>query len=179
MKRCIAALTPSFNTNRMVGDYTTQYYLNAHKGGTRLLKNGLEEAKGLSAQIAKYRDLWEGISVEHVEASAGATHPIRSEVNVTATVSLGGLSPDEVCVQVYHGRQTGVGDLVDTEAVDMVPAKDLQGGRHEFTGTFTPNAAGRCGFSVRVIPADDRLSTPFIPGLITWESERAHAGAHV
>lgn len=177
MKQCIAALTPAFNTNRMVGDYTTQYYLEAHRGGSRLVKKDLHEAKGLAAQVARWRDLWEGIEIEHVEASAGATHPIRSEVTARAIVALGGLNPEEVSVQIYHGRQTGIGDLVDSEANAMRPVKDLGGGRHEFSGLFVPTAAGRCGFSVRVIPHDDRLATPFIPGLITWESDRVRETA--
>ncbi len=173
MKQCIAALTPAFNTNRMVGDYTTQYYLEAHRVGSRLVKNELSEGKGLAAQLAKWRDLWSGIEVEHVETTTGATHPIRAEAQVRATVSLGGLTPDEISVQLYHGRQTGVGDLVDASAINMRHENDLGGGRHEYTGAFLPAGAGRCGFSVRVIPADDRLATPFIPGLITWESDRA------
>lgn len=178
MKRCIASLTPNFNTNRMVGDYATQYYLEAHRVGTRLVKDHLSEAKGLSAQLGRWREHWDGICVEHVETSAGATHPIRTSVDITATVALGALTPDEVSVQVFHGRQTGVGDLVDSETVTLRPAKDLGNGRHEFTGVFVPSSAGRCGYSVRVIPCDDRLATPFIPGLITWESDRTpeHAG---
>ncbi len=173
MKQCIATLTPNFNTNRMVGDYATQYYLNAHKGGQRLVSADLAEAKDLAAKLHSWREQWSNVVVEHVETSAQPAQPIHSEVKVKATVALGGLGTDDVAVEVYHGREVGIGDLVDAQAVPMTPANDLGRGRYEFTGTFTPSNAGRCGFSVRVIPCDDRLATPFIPGLITWESDRS------
>ena len=172
MKRCIAALTPAFNTNRMVGDYANQYYTESHRVGQRLAASRLEHARGLAEQIARWRDLWPGVEVQHVETDARVTHPIHAEIQATATVALGGLSPDEVSVEIYHGRQTGAGDLVDAAAIPMTGAKDLGEGRRQFTGAFTPVAAGRCGFSVRVIPRDGRLATPFIPGLIAWESDR-------
>ena len=178
MKRCIAALTPQFNTNRMVGDYATQYYLPAHALGSRLLDKGLDAARGLAAQEKRWREHWSGIEIQSVNTTALNTHPIRTEVEVRATIALGGLEPREVSTQIYHGRQTGAGDIVEAESVEMRCDKPLGDGRCEFVGRFLPRSAGRCGFSVRVIPSDERLATPFIPGLITWESDRSSAASH-
>jgi hypothetical protein len=41
---------------------------------------------------------------------------------------------------------------------------------HLFLGSFAPTNSGQHGYSVRVIPHDDRLVTPFLPGLITWDN---------
>jgi starch phosphorylase len=171
MKKAIASLTPAFNTNRMVGDYTRQYYVAAHHAGRDLNRDGLEGAKGLASQIGRWRAHWSEIEIEHVEISAQEAHPIRTEVVAKARVLLGSLSPSEVTVQLYHGRQSGAGDLVEASAIDMTHVRDLGDGLHEFTGGFTPASAGRCGCSVRVLPADERLAQPIIPGLITWHSD--------
>jgi len=189
MKRAIATLTPRFNTNRMVGDYARMYYVAAHQSGQALTRGGLEGARGLAAQIERWRRHWPEINIEHVEISAGDAHPIRAEVAASARVALGSLKPSEIVVQLYHGRESGGGDLVEASAANMKHVRDLGDGRHEFAGSFTPSLAGRCGCSVRVIPADERLVQPFIPGLITWhtgpspksrssgEPARAHAHA--
>ena len=173
MKRCIATLTPGFNTNRMVGDYTTQYYMPAHTVGQTLEADGLSGAKALAAQVARWRDLWPGIEIENVSTSASATHPIRTEVEVRATITLGGLTPGEITAEIFHGRETGAGDLVDSATVTMTHEADLGAGRHEFVGRFVPAAAGRCGLSVRVLPQHEHLAQPILPGLITWEADRS------
>jgi starch phosphorylase len=172
MKRCIKELAPRFNTHRMVIDYARQFYFNAHNAGLRLAAGKLAGAKDLANHLDRYRHLWHAVRVEDVSNHVGPNGavPVRGSVGVQATVALGGLNPDEVRVELYHGRVTALGELTQPEAIPMRHDRALDGGRHSFVGSFSPSSSGQHGYSVRVLPSDDRLVTPFVPGLITWDT---------
>ncbi len=171
MKRCIWAITPAFNTNRMVAEYSERYYLPAHATAARLMADDLAQARALSHQVARIRQHWARVAIEKVETPIAMATPVRSAVPVSATVRLGDLRPDEVSVQIYHGEVTSLGDMIDGAAVDMRHERDLGDGRHLFTGEFIVKRSGRRGFAVRILPRDERLVSPFLPGLIAWQSE--------
>ena len=87
---------------------------------------------------------------------------------VKAIVRLGAVEPSEVSVQLYAGSVTSLGELVDVSPIELTHASSLGDGRHEFTGRVVANRSGRFGFSVRVLPKNDLLDQPLVPGLITW-----------
>jgi starch phosphorylase len=171
MKRCIATLTPRFSTQRMVADYVEQHYLRAHTLSERLLADNLAEARSLSAQIHRFREFWPHVRVNAAVSSASQRISIRENVDVNAEVRLGELTPDEVRVEIYAGRVTSLGNLVDAAPIEMVheAALDEAAGVHRFRGAFRPDESGRRGFTIRVLPRDPRLEGSMIPGLITWD----------
>lgn len=182
MKRCIRSLAPRFNTHRMVADYARKFYFPAHNAAARLNAGTLKEACDLAAHLDRYRHLWHQISVKNVTSHVGPSGAVsvRSLVRVSAEVYLGELKPEEVLVQLYHGQVTSLGELIDAQAIAMHydgPAKPAAGADphavenvYRFTGAFAPTHSGQHGFSVRVLPNDDRLVTPFVPGLISWDT---------
>jgi starch phosphorylase len=96
-------------------------------------------------------------------------------------VELDGLEPKDVRVQVRHGSLDPHGELVGADTLDMQHAKDLHDGAHRFALRFSPARSPRAAWSVRIIPGDPRLITPFISGLIvsdTLHRVEAHAAAH-
>jgi starch phosphorylase len=172
MKDCIATLTPAFSTARMVADYIEDYYLTAHGLSESMLGAGLAEAQALADQIRRWRDHWRHVEIFEVESDAAQTVPIRSAVSVRARVRLGGLRPDEVHVQIYHGEVTSLGDLIDAATDEMHHVDDADTGSpdvHEFRGQFRAEGSGLRGFAVRVVPRDRRLIGTLVPGLITWD----------
>jgi len=169
MKACIKELAPFFNTNRMVQQYAEDLYVPAHLLGQDLESDNFEGAKSLADQINRYRQLWNQIKVEVVNSDTHHALSVRQPLSVEAIVQLGDLQPEEVAVQIYAGKVSANGDLIDGEAITMEHAESLNDGRHRFTGSITIEQSGRCGLSVRVIPNDPRLPTPMIPGLMTWE----------
>lgn len=175
MKACIKHLAPKFNTHRMVRDYTQQYYLPAHNLGQRLLADGLKQSKELSNQIDHFRYNWHQIRITQVESQSveEGQVDVRSQVRVSARVSLGSIHPDSVQAHIYHGPLNPLGEMVDGQAIRMRHVSDLGNGEHLVVGEFSPLQSGQHGFSVRVIPHDARLATPFMPGLITWDAPYA------
>ncbi len=172
MKKCIRELAPFFNTHRQLVEYSKKYYFPAHIASVRLADSNAVAAKDLSDHIDRYRHLWHQVRVQDVSTQVGpnSTVPVRGKVEVAAKVALGDLKPVEVLVQLYHGELNSLGELTDAEAVPMQYQRDLGNGLHLFGGTFVPRTSGQHGFSVRVLPNDDRLVTPFVPGLITWDT---------
>lgn len=170
MKRCIATLTPQFSTQRMVADYVEQYYLIAHGLSESMLENKLSAAGTLARQIDRLRAHWGGLRIGQVRTDAGPTVQIRTPVKVEAEVDLAGLKPEEVHVQVYHGLVSSIGDLTECVADELLHVRSLDNDnrRHLFSGSFHPGSSGQRGFTVRVIPRDDRLVGTLIPGLILW-----------
>ncbi len=171
MKACIRELTPEFSTNRMVADYARQYYGDAHNNGSRLRTNGLEQGRALAQQIRRYQQHWHEVHVLRIDAPVGPAVPVRSSIPVHATVQLGELRPEEVSVEMYYGEVTSMGDLINGRPLPMTLNADADRtaeGAWTFTGEIEASGAGRCGFTVRVMPRDDRLVGTLVPGLIAW-----------
>lgn len=171
IKSSIRDLSPVFSTNRMVAQYTEQYYIPAHQLGQTLAAESLNEAGGLARQIDRWRAHWHEVRVLAVESDIAAARPIRRPIEVKATVDLGTLRPEEVAVQLVYGEVTAIGPMTDIAAVTMAHQSGPdESGLHTYAGSFTPERSGRCGFAVRVIPRDERLVGTLLPGLITWQA---------
>lgn len=168
MKRCIMHVAPRFNTNRMVAEYVNSYYMQAARSSAALVRDDLAGARSLQAQLERYHRLWGQIEIESVETPIGQSMRLGESKSIKVFVRLGELAPDEVRVQLYAGRVTSTGDLVDAEPIDLEHSVSLEHGRHEFSGNVTAHRSGRFGFSIRVMPKHNLLDQPMIPGLITW-----------
>ncbi len=171
MKASIRELSPRFSTSRMLADYAEQAYVVAHGTAHSLAANNFKHARELADHIHKFHHEWPHVSVRHVEADVGASVRVRSPVHVHAEVHLGGLSPELVKVQLYWGEVTSLGDLVQGSTTEMHPAPDQprsHEGTFHFVGEFKAHGSGRRGFTVRVVPRDDRLVGTLTPGLIAW-----------
>ncbi|MBL0928428.1 MAG: alpha-glucan family phosphorylase, partial [Phycisphaerales bacterium] len=176
VKECIKTLTPSFSTNRMVADYTEQYYLIAYGLSRTLQSASLAQARGLASQVRRLREHWPRVQIRKVSCDVGAAVPVRTPVAVRVEMDLGGLRPEEVRVQLYHGEVTSLGDMVHAVPSDMRPSRDdaaERDGRQAFQGQFEADRSGRRGFTVRVVPREERLVGTLIPGLITWHHGEA------
>jgi starch phosphorylase len=173
MKSCIMNLAPQFNTNRMVQQYAEKLYLPALKKGRSLAANGLDGAVKQASQIARLRDNWSALKVVEVAADTAEPLGVRQSLEVSVTVHLGDLQPDELRVQVYSGRLDNDARLVDAVHADMTYQKDLGEGRHQYTSSIRINTSGRHGFAVRIIPGSEMFDSVVVPGLIHWDSEQA------
>jgi glycogen phosphorylase len=171
MRRSIRVMAPQFSTHRMVIDYAEKYYFPAHGASSKLSFSDLKEARELSDHLDRYRKLWSMVRVKSIECTP--SEHSREQV-VSAAVRLGTLRPDEVIVQAFAGAIDADGVIDSGSATPLEVRAPLAGGdgSYHFTGRCRPPAgaalAGGSGVGVlvRVLPGDDRLVNPFIPGLI-------------
>lgn len=166
MKNSMRTLAPIFNTNRMVLEYTRRFYLTAGLRASELAADGQARAKALAAWTTKLRADWPNVAVTAVEAESTGLD-VGDKQAVTARVVLGGLTPDDVTVQVYHGAMDSSGQIVEAAVVDLKQTGESDG-TWSYTGQVTCSASGLRGFTVRVIPRHADLPDPMRLGLVRW-----------
>lgn len=169
MKKCIHRLAPAFNTHRMVQDYAEKLYFPALRRARSLAANGLEASVALAEQKNRLRAAWGNLAITQVDAEVEKPLGVRENRGLTVVADLGGLTPDEVRVQVYAGQLDNDGQLVRGTATDLQHAQDLGDGKHRFAGQLCADGSGRHGFAIRVVPGGDAFARITVPGLIHWE----------
>ncbi len=168
MKDAIKLNCPFFNTARMVGEYAQRAYFPASDRYYTLTADKYAPAKELADWKAKLRQHWFNMKIKDVDISSGADIEVNQTVAVKAKLDLATLSPDDVQVELYQGTIDADGEIVDAVTVVM----DYQGNDTQELGIYTANiiytASGLQGLSLRVLPKNKYLATPYEPRLILW-----------
>ncbi len=168
MLHTVTTLGPKVRASRMVRDYTEKLYVPAARAGWALKEDDYAGARDLAEYKAKARAAWSHVHVDHVESSGVGDSPELGEtLHVTSYVSLGDLTPDDVEVQVVHGRTNHHGDeLHDVSSVPLEHVESYEHGRHQFAGDLVLRSSGAFGYTVRVLPKHDGLARPSELGLV-------------
>jgi glycogen phosphorylase len=117
-------------------------------------------AAKLAAWKKRVKTGWPSVRVEHVESSGvGDAAEVGALLSVRAFVSLGELTPDDVHVQVLHGKIDSNDVLTDVTVQDLDLAESYDGGRYRFDGPIVLDRGGAFGNTVRVIPRNDLLTS--------------------
>jgi starch phosphorylase len=158
LRQTLTLLGPKVQATRMVRDYVELLYRPAALSG-RALNNDYDGARDLAAWKARVREAWKGVSIEHVESSSEAdAFEMGQAVQLRVFVSLGSLAPDDVDVQVVHGRVDETDQLRDPVATSLAVAESYEHGRYRFDGEVDLRRTGAFGYTVRVVPRHDRLA---------------------
>ncbi|MBI5832531.1 MAG: alpha-glucan family phosphorylase [Armatimonadetes bacterium] len=165
VKNSIRTLAPVFNTNRMVLEYTRSFYMPSGIAFNALNQDG--RAKALADYKAKARAAWAGVHLVEVNGGDQSALVVGQKKPVTATVALGQLTADEVCVQAWYGRIDPRDEIVDGVAVNLT-VQSCEGGRAVFAGDIPCAKSGRQGYQVRIIPKHPDLASPLTMGLVKW-----------
>ncbi|MGZ4774371.1 MAG: alpha-glucan family phosphorylase [Oryzihumus sp.] len=167
MKHTLSTLGPKVLASRMVRDYTEKLYGPAARAGWALNGPAFDGARDLSAYKARVRSSWGGVRVDHVESSGVSDSPqVGDKLHVRAFVSLDGLDPSEVEVQVVHGRTSESDELRDIETAPLAYAESYEAGRHRFEGDLVLSRTGAFGYTVRVLPKHPHMASPTELGLV-------------
>ena len=168
MKASISALSYFFNTNRMVAEYTDRFYMPLVERYRRLSADDFAGVKQLSEWRHRLMGAWAQIRMESVEGTLPSELHVGETFHAQATVFLGELNPDDVCVELYLGKVNPDGELVSGSSVPMDPEQSLDGGRWLFGAEAMCGMSGVHGYTVRVLPKHPDLVTMFQPGYILW-----------
>ncbi len=168
IKTSMRTLLPRFNTNRMVREYAERMYRPALRRWSHLTTGECQVAKGLAKWRATLTDQWKEIRVDSVTADGNGEFPVGSHFTVTADVQLGSVAPEQVEVQLYHGRVASNNELVDGQPVTMRCDGPVTDGRYRYSGQVPCLATGHRGYSVRILPYHKDVACPEAVGLIRW-----------
>nr|WP_246305923.1 alpha-glucan family phosphorylase [Allobranchiibius huperziae] len=163
-------LGPKVQATRMVKDYTQQLYAPAAQAARRRAQDGFAQARELAAYKQEAAAAFPHARVDHVDADGVSDSPqVGDQVHVRAYVALGGLRPEEVDVQVVHGRVSESDELSDVTTVPLSFVETEDGpdgsGRQVFAGDVTIQRTGSFGYTVRVLPRHEGLASPSELGL--------------
>jgi len=168
MKNSMRRLGAVFNTHRMIREYLDILYLPAHRAGRRLAGEEFAASRRLAAWRRRVRAAWPRLSV-HVEEPAGGSEPrVGARAEVMLRAELGGLSPEDVDVEVYHGPMDSTGAIAGGEAV-RAELVSVDGGSARYRAEIPCRRSGRYGYAARILPRHPDLVNRCVPLLITWE----------
>jgi starch phosphorylase len=190
----LRTLGPKAQATRMVRQYVTDLYVPAARasaalaspdgadgpdgpGRTASAGAGAAGTAGAGTAGAGARELaawkrrvvaaWPGVQVEHVEADDADLVP-GGRLAIRASVALGGLSPDDVTVEVIYGPAGDSDEIIDPVrrplALDGRTAPD---GVARYVGEAELGEPGPFGYTVRALPCHPLLSSPAELGLVS------------
>jgi starch phosphorylase len=168
MKSSLGKLNASFNTNRMLRDYTEQFYLPL----ALRWQSGVESDPSIIKAFAKWKHEleanWKKIKVTSVTSQNGDVYKVGGKKQITAIVSMDGLAPDDVQLECYYGQMDNLGEIRDGQSAIMEFIGSEKDNQCKFIGNIPCDNAGLFGYAVRVLPNHEHLVHKWIPGLITW-----------
>jgi glycogen phosphorylase len=173
VRHTLEVLGPKVLASRMVRDYTEKYYAPAAQSLRKTVEAGADgEAFGAARELAAYREraaeAWPKIQITDVDSTGLPDTPLLgSELTLSATVQLAGLSADEVSVQAVLGRVDTADGLIDPVTVPMPHTGTAEGGNEIFSTTTPLPVAGPVGYTVRVLPHHPLLASDTELGLVT------------
>ncbi len=183
MKNSIKWIVPRFNTHRMVAEYSNRFYKPAAERWDSLVSAGMEKVKNVANLKNRLKEEWKNIKIDDVDVQIKNNGEIISlngnasrlqvgcELEITAKVELGGLNPDDVAVQIYHGTVDSWGNISRGSIKEMTgSAEKTPQNTCTYTGTLKCTRSGKCGFAVRVLPGVKDMADQYEPGMIAWES---------
>ena len=129
VRHTLATLGPKVLADRMVADYVAELYAPSARA-SRSLEAAPDHtgAKDLAAWKRSVYSGWHSVRVDHVESGDLADSPqVGDQLRVDAYVSLGDLRPQDVSVQLVHGRVNEADALADTVERAARARRDLRG----------------------------------------------------
>ena len=171
VRHTLQSLGPKVLASRMVRDYTEQYYVPAADALHRTVQaiDGLPygQARELAAYRQRVSEAWSYVQIPDVDSTGLPDTPLLgSQLTLTATVSLGGLRPEEVLVQGVLGRVDSADTLQSPQYIDMAYTGPGEGGTERFSATSPLPMAGSMGYTARVLPRHPLLAGAAELGLV-------------
>jgi starch phosphorylase len=170
MRESIRSVTPVFNTQRMVQEYTERLYVPAAKSHEDFSRDNCGAATQLSQWKTQMRKDWPQVQISDVQVANKDRQNIfvGESLEISARVHLGAVDPKHVRVEAYHGEADN-SDIRNPTATVLNQSSQADGnGNYSYQGSVPASESGTYGFSVRVVPTHPNLMQAHELRLITW-----------
>ncbi|WP_413452344.1 alpha-glucan family phosphorylase [Georgenia phoenicis] len=159
VRHTLATLGPKVQATRMVREYVERLYTPVAGSYRTLNGEGFAGATALAEWKGRVREAWHGVRVDHVESTGVAdVVKVGDVVGVSAYVTLGGLRPEDVEVQLVTGRVGEDDTLVDVATRPLELRETYEGGRYGYHGEVELEFSGSFGYSVRIVPTHELVA---------------------
>jgi starch phosphorylase len=168
VKHTLRTLGPKVLASRMLREYVTRLYTPAAVSSRVAETADFALARDLATWKTSVRAGWPALRIDHVEADGVGDAVMQgASITVSAFVSLGDLAPDDVVVQVVHGRVDADDRLVAPVASAMEAVEQYDGNRWKYRLVIDLDRNGPFGYTVRILPRHTGLAAPEELGLQT------------
>jgi glycogen phosphorylase len=167
VRQTLTGLGQRVLASRMVQDYVNELYTPAAWAQRAVSANDWARAKELAVFKLAVTQAWPQVRVEHVEShGVGEAPELGQTITVRAFVALGDIRPEDVSVQILHGKVTPDDQIVAPIKASLVLAEKYEAGRFRYEGQVPLDRTGPFGYSVRVVPNHPGLCSDAELGLI-------------
>jgi starch phosphorylase len=168
MKDCMKQIGQSMASHRMLMDYSNQSYFPALKNYRRFSKDDYAEAKSLASYFGKLQKSWDSLKIVKIESNAKPVMQRGDMLTVTAYLELGGILPDDLQVELYHGTVSNqTKEIIGARKTEMKWLKN-EGNLNLYQVRTECLDTGMQGHTVRILPKHNALIHPYRPGFIKW-----------
>ena len=120
VKASLRSLGPKVMASRMVRDYLNEMYEPIAAQSDALAGDDYARARELAEWKKRVLAAWPEVKVEVVPDPGVGSLDLGADCEVTATVHLGSLTPNDLAVELLHGPVAVGDELTDTEVVRLV-----------------------------------------------------------
>jgi starch phosphorylase len=161
VKQSLMKLSPQFNCQRMIHEYTSLLYNQAHESFTAVRRDAFQAAREKVSWMGQVDRAWDGVRIEDATDDTGHCLLTGQTIHLRAAAALNGLQPTDVRVEAVAGHVGATGLLEEPMVVSLTPVKERDG-VFFFEREFVPYQTGRLGYTLRIAPnhTEDPLSRP-------------------
>ncbi|WP_022667559.1 alpha-glucan family phosphorylase [Desulfospira joergensenii] len=167
MKESMKMAISSFSSDRMLREYSSRFYIPAARQLKELTRDSASRARELARVQSRLTRLWSQIRLSKPMIQSLSDFIVGDDFIISVEVYLGELAPEEVEVQIYHGRLRGMERLEGSRIETMEFKETIDPGTHIYECRISCSDSGRFGYTARVVPNGDNVLRE-TPGLITW-----------
>jgi len=170
MKAAIMSAGQRFSSQRMLMDYTNNFYVPAFLARNKLSADNFGLTKEVAAWLDRISASWENIAIRAIDTpDIGPMVHVGKRVPVDMKVALGSIRPEDVSVEIVAGRLNSQEQFLEYAPVAATLNGDgEQDGVYSYTGEVICHESGRFGITARVVPRNEHLQHTRRPKLISW-----------
>ena len=160
VRHTLSTLRPQVQATRMVGEYVHGWYALAARAADQVNAGDFAGARRLARYRQRLNASWPSVQISGVDASGVPDIPVvGAPMTVRAAIELAGLKPDDVDVQAVVGRVDDADELDEMVTVLMERVGGVDGDGDRFEAVVPLPHAGLLGYTVRVLPCHELLSS--------------------
>lgn len=169
MKASIKVVAPEFSTERMLKDYTNDFYVPQMDRYQSIVQDNYAKISSLCNWKNYISQNWENIHINPINLTAYENNPIcvNQTISPACLAYLGSINPDDVSVEVYYGKISEDGQLHDSASCPMKLVQK-NGDMYEYKAEIPMKNGGNYGFTYRVVPKNSMLINKQDMGLVKW-----------
>ena len=167
MKSSIKSVGGIYNTARMLVDYLNKLYI-PQINRINDVSNKIESIQNYLNWESDIKSKWSMVKVIPTSPLNELFVKAGNNIEMKCGVSLNGINPESVTVEVYCGKIDEKGKMINSLYSEMQLAKDLGNSNYEYTTNLSIDDGGSYGYTFRVLPKNDLIINKHDLSLCKW-----------